>query len=162
MLFEQKVDRVEPVGDAFGVVDAIDADAEEVWSWIEGPGPLRQFRLNFTALCRLAACCSKSMLIGNGRTDRLCPSRTTTWTVLEVDQSFQVPVDGVEEVLAVVAEVEAEQIVAQQAVEQFLLPRKRPERLAVRPGNMPELRDDKIRIIASSTSAAAGRSGSPE
>ena len=65
---------------------------------------------------------------------------------LRVDACLEGAVDRVEEVLAVIAQLEAEQVVAQQAVEQLLLPGEGPHDLAVRPGDVPELRDDQAGI----------------
>src|SRR6185436_20956095 len=62
--------------------------------------------------------------------------------LLAVDESFELAVDGVEEVVAVKLDVEREQVVAQQAVEQLALPGADPEDLGVGPGNVPELEDD--------------------
>ena len=50
----------------------------------------------------------------------------------------------VEEIMAVRAQVEAEQIVAQKAVDQFFLPGEGAEGFLVGPGDVPELGDDEI------------------
>src|SRR5262245_54007333 len=65
---------------------------------------------------------------------------------LVVDLGFERAVDRVEEVLAVIAQVKAKQIVAEKAVEQLFLPRKSLEHLAAGPGNVPELADDESGI----------------
>ena len=46
-----------------------------------------------------------------------------------------------------VAQVEAQQVVAEQAVEQFFLPGEGAERFAVGPRDMPELRHDELGIL---------------
>ena len=58
--------------------------------------------------------------------------------VFPVDARFDNAVDRLQEVGAVRLNVEAEEIGAQQPVHQFALPRTNPERLRIRPGNMPE------------------------
>ena len=85
------------------------------------------------------------MLIGNGRTRSTCCPRTIS-RLLVVDPGLDRAVDGLDEVLAVIAEMKTKQIVAQQALEQLFLPGKDAKRLAVRPGNVPELGDDQVGI----------------
>src|SRR5207248_2513240 len=59
---------------------------------------------------------------------------------------FERAVHGVHEVLAVVPELEAQEVVAEQAGEQLLLPGEDAEHLPIRPGDVPELCDDQVRI----------------
>ena len=85
------------------------------------------------------------MLIGNGRT-RVDLLLTDDLGLLLVDPRFDGAIDGLHEVLAVIAKMKSQEVVAEQAVEQLFLPRKDAERLAVGPGNVPELGDDQVRI----------------
>ena len=66
--------------------------------------------------------------------------------LLAVGPRLEVAVHRLQEVLAVVAQVEADQVVAEQAVEQLLLPGERPERLRVGPGDVPELGHGQGRV----------------
>ncbi len=59
--------------------------------------------------------------------------------MLVVDARLERAIDGVEKVVAVILDVKAEQIVAEQPVQDVLAPRADAERLAVRPRNVPEL-----------------------
>ena len=70
----------------------------------------------------------KATLIGNGRTEREMAAAVDR-EMLPVDARFQSAVHGVQEIVAVRLDVEADQIGAQHAVEQFALPgadRRRP------------------------------------
>ena len=78
-----------------------------------------------------------------------------------VDPGLDRAVDGVEEVLAMIAQVKAEQVVAQQAVEQLFLPGEDAKRLAVGPGDVPELGDDQVGIALLEIARQQSRSGSP-
>ena len=62
-----------------------------------------------------------------------------------IEAGFQRAIDGVEEVVAMILDVKRQQVVAQQAVENFLLPRADAEHLGIGPRNVPELGDDQIR-----------------
>ena len=64
--------------------------------------------------------------------------------MLVVDARLERAIDGVEEIVAVILDVETEQIVAEQAVQDVLLPRADAERLAVRPRDVPELADRDV------------------
>lgn len=65
-----------------------------------------------------------------------------------INPRLDAAVDGFDEVLAVISEMETQKVVSQQAVEQLIFPGKGAKRLAVRPGNVPELRDDQIGIAS--------------
>src|SRR5437879_9079867 len=55
-----------------------------------------------------------------------------------LDARFEIAVDGLDEILAMEARMEAEDRAAEQAVEQLLAPGADAERLGVRPRNVPE------------------------
>ena len=61
-----------------------------------------------------------------------------------IDASFELVGHGVEEVQGVIADVEADQVVGQHAVEQLLLPREDPEHFLVGPRDVPEERGLEI------------------
>src|SRR3954447_11085424 len=46
-----------------------------------------------------------------------------------------------------VAQVKAHQVVAEHPLDQLLLPRENAKRLAIRPWNVPELADEKVRVM---------------
>ena len=58
--------------------------------------------------------------------------------LLPVDACFQIPVHGIDEVVAVELRVKAENAAAQQAFEQFVAPGTDSHLLRVGPGNVPE------------------------
>ncbi|MCR4414716.1 MAG: hypothetical protein NUV77_20055 [Thermoguttaceae bacterium] len=64
--------------------------------------------------------------------------------MLHVDLRLDRAVHGVQEVVAVVLDVERQEVVAQQAVQDFVLPRADAERLAIGPGDVPELGDHEV------------------
>ncbi len=64
--------------------------------------------------------------------------------VLAVDPGLERTVDRLEEVVAVVLDVERQQVVAEQPVEDGLLPRADAERLGVRPRDVPELAHHRV------------------
>ena len=63
---------------------------------------------------------------------------------LLIDPRLHRAIDRLEEVVAVVLQMEAEQIVAEQTVEHLGLPRHDAERLGIGPRDVPELTDDGI------------------
>ena len=67
---------------------------------------------------------------------------------LVVDPRLEVAVDRLEEVLDVVADLEAQEVVAEEAVEELVLPGQGAEGLRVRPGDVPELGHDQVGVAA--------------
>ena len=63
-----------------------------------------------------------------------------------VDPRLDRAIDGFDEVLTVIPQVETQKVVAEQTVQELFLPGENAKRLAVRPGYVPELRDDQIGI----------------
>ena len=95
------------------------------------------------------------MLIGNGRTsvDLVLPYDLG---LLVVDPRLERAVDRLHEVLAVVPDMEAQQVIAEHAVEQLLLPGEDAKDLAIRPGDVPELGHDQVRIALLEVSGQQG------
>jgi hypothetical protein len=65
---------------------------------------------------------------------------------IRVHVRFDVAVDRVQEILAVVPDVEPEEVVTQESVEQFLPPGEDATDLPVRPRDVPKLRDNQLRV----------------
>ena len=90
----------------------------------------------------------KSMLIG--RWPHQCrlavPDEPRTAHFASIRGSSRMRSICLDKVLAVIPEMETEQIVAEHAVEQLFFPGKYTEGLAVRPGDVPELSDDQVGI----------------
>ena len=63
-----------------------------------------------------------------------------------VGAGFNAHAHGFHEIARVVTQVEAEQIVAEHAVEHLFAPRENAEDLGVGPGDVPELGDDQLRV----------------
>ncbi len=63
---------------------------------------------------------------------------------LAVDAGFEGAVYGIEKIIAMSLDVEADKIGSEQAVEKLALPGADPERFRIRPGNVPEDRDAGI------------------
>ena len=76
---------------------------------------------------------------------------------LAVDAALQCAIHRFKKVIAVVLGVEAEEVVAQHPIENFAWPTGREELLGIRPGNMPELRDDQVgpRVLEQSRGSRA-------
>ncbi len=62
---------------------------------------------------------------------------------IEVNSRFDLAIDRVQKVLAMVVHMEAEQVVPQQTIQKLFSPREGPKDLAVGPGDVPELGDDE-------------------
>ena len=112
---------------------------------------------SFSRCRQRAASRSTSALVGRGRLpleidadgerpDARRVAAALHLRLLAVGPRLEVPVHGLQEVLAVVAQVEADQVVAEQAVEQLLLPGEGAERLRVGPGDVPELGHGQGRV----------------
>ena len=86
---------------------------------------------------------SVATLIGNGRTSVRWPPRFTAKRSHSMrDSSVRSTV--FEKVVAVRLNVKADQVGAEQPVQQFALPGADPEGLGIRPGNMPENRHARV------------------
>ena len=141
MQLEQAIDRGKPFGNALGIVDAIDAHQDLFVAEPQTPAEppfgtgmgQRQTGLHQLGIDadRIGPDAGRQPAAGHRK-------------MLPVDLGFQRAVDGVQEVVAVVLDVEGQQVVAQQAVENFLLPGADAEHLGIRPGNVPELDHDQI------------------
>ena len=142
MQLEQPIDGPESLRNPLRVVHAIDAD-EELSRRGDGAACAGGAPRSSRSAGRDAATTSGSMLIGCGWTSVVLPLRVTENCSM-IDARLDAAVDGFEEVVAVVLHVERQQIVAEQAVENLVLPRADAERFAVGPGNVPELDDHEI------------------
>ena len=142
MVFEHALERLDPLGDALGVIEPIDAEDQPA-----SPSPSRS-RVWRTSASRVRPFGSlRPRLRVDADRKRLDVGPVPApddGEVLAVDPGLDAGVDRVEEVVAVELDVEAQQVVAEQAVDDLLAPRADAERLAVRPGNVPELADDRI------------------
>ena len=132
VLVQQPVDGPDPLGNPLGVIDPLDPQAQDLSSSFSRCRQRTASR-STSALVAAAVCCSKSMLIGNGRTRVEWPAAPHL-RPLAIGPRLEVPVHRLQEVLAVVSQVEADQVVAQQAVEQFLLPGEGAEHLGLGQG----------------------------
>src|SRR6185369_12825604 len=65
-----------------------------------------------------------------------------------IDFRLHRAIDAIEEVLAVITKMESQEIIAEEAFQQFFLPGECLEYFGVRPRNMPEVRDDQVAVIA--------------
>ena len=63
---------------------------------------------------------------------------------LPFDPAFEEPVDRLQEVGAVRLDVKADQVGAEQPVEELALPRTNAKRLRIGPGNVPEHGDSRV------------------
>ena len=84
-----------------------------------------------------------SMLIGNGRTFVSCDA-ARHGEALVIDARLDEAIDSLEKIVAVQLHVKAEQIAAEQTVQDLFLPRADAERFPVRPRDVPEVADDGI------------------
>src|SRR5262249_30968165 len=66
--------------------------------------------------------------------------------LLMVDACLNRPVNGLQEIPTVISEMKAQEIVAEQPVQQLFLPGKDSKRLTIRPWNVPKLCDDEVRV----------------
>src|SRR5690242_4897710 len=62
-----------------------------------------------------------------------------------VDPGLKLPVDGFEEVVAMVLDMEREEVIPKQALEELALPGTNPEGFRIGPRDMPELANDRPR-----------------
>ena len=148
MAFEQVVDPSKAVRDSLGVVQALDPHADQIVIL-----DVQLFAPAFHGGFDLPA--PGLLVVGlEIDADREWPhqSRMTApvhLVPIVVNPCFDLAVDRIQEVLAVVMNVEAEQVVAQQSVKQLFSPREGPEDLAIGPGNVPELGNDQTRMLRS-------------
>ena len=140
---EQAGHGVQPLDDSLRVVEAVDADAEPVLARQSEPladraprvgDALRRGERRRRPFDRDRVAVHRGRLAAEGDRERFA-----------VDARFQLPVDRVEEIVAVKLRVETEDAAAEQAVEQLDAPRADRERLRVGPGNVPERDDGGVR-----------------
>ena len=140
VFLEETVQRANSLGNAFRVIDPVDADADQFVAQAEELPPVIHL------LVHGGAACGRLVLIkvnadGERPHHRRLPAPTDL-EALEIHLGLNGAVHGVEKILAVVAQVEAEKIVSQQSAKQCLFPGKRLEDHPVRPGDVPELGND--------------------
>jgi hypothetical protein len=143
MLAQKAINRAQPFRNPFRVIDPVNSDANNL---IAAQSQLRAPAIHLFE-CRVASC--QVILLFKIDTDREWPHLSRLASArdlvqLAIDLRFQNAVYCVEKILAVIAQIEPEQIIAQQAVEQFLFPGKTTQHFRIGPGDMPELRDDQI------------------
>ena len=143
MQFQQARDRVEALDDALRVVEAVDADAELVVA--------RQIEAHAHALARFVD--------GEGGRqrrrrpldrDRIAVDRGALAAAddgerLAVDPRLDEAIDGLQEVVAVELRVKAQDVAAEQPVQQLDAPRADRERLGIGPRDVPERDDRRLR-----------------
>ncbi len=81
--------------------------------------------------------------------------------VLVIDLALDEAVHRVQEILAVIARVKAQDVGRQHVQQHLALPRAHAEGLGIGPGDVPEQRDRRLRNLACGSAAAAARSGNP-
>jgi hypothetical protein len=142
---EERVHGQEPLLDALGVVDAIDADAEQHI----GREPELAPHLATTGIgdgrrpVRASARATRSRWGRGGRAS--CAPPCTIALALAIDAALHEGVDRVDEVVAVLLGVEADDARAEQAGEQLFAPRADADALRVGPGDVPEGEDRRAR-----------------
>ncbi len=85
--------------------------------------------------------------MGKGRTSGRVPA-AIDGEVLALNAGLKRAVDGIQKIVAMRLHVKADQIRAQQAVEQFALPGADAEGFGIGPGNVPEDGDARVRAGA--------------
>src|SRR5689334_156219 len=129
MFFEERVEGGETLGNAFGVIDPVDADAEDLCGAdLLPPG------LHGAVHFRGGGGTGLSVEIDADRKRADC----RPWAAPETRY-------GVEEAVAVFLQVKAEQVVAEHSFEDLPLPGENPKALGGRPGDVPELADNQVR-----------------
>ena len=141
---EQALHRPQPLLDALGVVEPIDADADRlvVRQAVPPPhlGPALRDRA-WRSKVRRGRPLDRNGIPLHRR--QLAPVRHGER--LAIDPRLELPIDRVDEVVAMKLRVEPENAAAEQAVEQLLPPRANRERFRIRPRNVPERNDRRSR-----------------
>src|SRR4029077_3632733 len=137
ILLQEPFNGAEPLRDSFGVVHAIDPHAQK-------RGAHTQLREKADALYmrQLQARCWSIRRIGSDA-DRECThpglmAGTRHGEMLPLNAAFQRPVDSVQKIVAMRLNVEADQVRAQQAVQQLASPGTNSEGFRIWPRDMPE------------------------
>src|SRR5262245_31657957 len=89
--------------------------------------------------------------------DQRRPAIARDGELRRIDPGLDAAIDGFQEVVAMVLRVKREEIVAEQSVENLLLPRTDAERFTIRPGDMPEMNDHEIRASLTKHSGQQGK-----
>ena len=143
MFVEHALDGPEALEDALSVIHAIDADAEEadvnaelVENFSPHHGPLA---VDIAFVLRIGI----GDADGKWADQRLMALAADRKTI-PVGVGFQSAIHGLEKIIAMRLNVKADQIGAEQAVQEFALPGTDPERFGIGPGNVPEDRDASV------------------
>ena len=143
MPLEQPRERLQAIGNALGVVEAIDAEDDAFV--VEAERACGRSLISVGALGGLRRARPQRRIDADRKRPHVGrPAAAPGGEVLVVDARLERAIDGVEEVVAVILDVKAQQIVAEQPVQDVLAPRADAERLAVRPRNVPELADRHV------------------
>src|SRR5262249_38350246 len=139
---EKAVYRAQALGNAFGVVHPVHADEEKPIAHAKALAypPFLLLGLPWRRRGHQIGIDADGL-----RPDVGGPAAAGDGEALHVYPRLQGALYRLQKVVAVVLEVEGEQVVAQQAVEDFLLPRADAEHLAVWPRNVPEVQDHQVR-----------------
>ena len=137
---EKPIDGAQALGNAFGVVHAIDADGQRPLF----PQPESLAERLYVAAADAVLRDALHVDADRKRTDLGFVRRARDRKVLVVDARLDEAVDRVEKIVAMQLHVEAEQIAAEEAVEDLFLPRADAEGLPMRPWNVPEMADDRV------------------
>ena len=139
---QQAVHRPQPFRDALGVVHAVDAEEHRQVADAEpAPQPALLAPLVFGRKAGRAVGVDADRL----RPDVRDLAAARHGEAVHLDARLQGAVHRLQEVVAVVLDVESQQVVAEQAVEDFVLPGADAEDLAVGPGDVPELQHHQVR-----------------
>ena len=131
------------MGNALGIVHPVDAQAHQFALQPPLRPQPRHFRSDFRAF-RKAGKIVKVNADGKGAHQGGFPLILNA-VIFGIHLERQGPGGGVHKVVAVGADVKAQQIVAQQPGHQFILPGTDAENFGMRPGNVPELAGDGVR-----------------
>ena len=136
-------DGLESLEDALGVIDAINADAEERCL----DSQLSEQRAAFLLSGQVAASLRNVAGQFDADRERLDGGEVIIaldGEVLPIDARLEDAVYGIEEIVAVTANMEADEIRTKEAIEQFALPRADFKRLRCGPGDVPEDCDARL------------------
>src|SRR5262245_55884369 len=142
---EQIVESPDAVGNALRVVKPLDSDADQlVGTQVQFTPPVLHGGVGSPA-SGLGVVSLEVDADGKGA-DQSTVATSVYLELVGINPRLDATVDRFDEVLTVVGYVEAKHVVAEQAVDELFVPGEGAEDLAVGPGNVPELGDDKSGI----------------
>ena len=145
------------LGNALGVIDPVDADPGAAWSPRPSQLPLQLLHLVVHGLARGRGLVLVDIDADGERPHHGHLAAACDFEAFVIDFRFQDVVHRIQEVLAMIAQVEPEQIIGQHPLEQLFFPGKGLERFGSRPGNVPEVGDDQVVVVV----LGAARGSSP-